>query len=53
MRVLTPLFGCVVLRALDILSEEVLVELSAAYRRAVSFIPALHAVCSLGLLLDR
>lgn len=31
-----PLFPCNALRALDILSDEVLVELSAAYRRMVS-----------------
>ena len=31
--------GCVCFRALDVLSEDVLVELSAAYRRMVSFLP--------------
>lgn len=37
-----PLFFFVALRALDILSDEVLVELSAAYRRMVSHLPPLE-----------
>lgn len=39
MCVCLPLRFCVALRALDILSDEVLVELSAAYRRMVSHPP--------------
>lgn len=37
-----PFVFCVALRALDILSDEVLVELSAAYRRMVSHLPPLE-----------
>lgn len=39
------LFLCITLRALDILSDEVLVELSAAYRRTVSHPVPLFAYC--------
>lgn len=41
-----PLHFCANLRALDVLSDEVLVELSAAYRRMVSHTaPGNSAVC--------
>lgn len=40
------LFLCITLRALDILSDEVLVELSAAYRRTVSHPVPLFAYCA-------
>lgn len=40
------LFLCITLRALDILSDKVLVELSAAYRRTVSHPVPLFAYCT-------